>query len=211
MHRLSEAEPLYREAVEIGRRKLGEHPDVALWQSNLASVLAEKGDIAAAERLYEPSLALCREKLGPGSVREAYILSGMGQMHLRARKYADATADLEQALAIRRQTIGPGHPDTADSLFQLALVRRAQGQLPEAESLAREAVRIDRIRPQGIPASAHLLGLAQILMDRHDARDAEPLAQKSLDLRAAAMPADSWQVKEARERLAEIRHSLAAQ
>jgi serine/threonine-protein kinase len=208
MHRLSEAEPLYHEAIDLGRRKLGEHSDVALWQSNLASVLAEKGEFAAAERLFIPSLALCRSKLGPGSVREAYMLSGMGVMYTRAGKYAEAESSLEQALSIRRQTIGPNHPDTADTLLELAQLRRAEGRLQDAEAYAREALRIDGTRPLSITASGHMLGLAEILMDRGDPHAAEPFAQKALELRTSLLPAESWQVKEARDTLAAIRRAL---
>jgi len=204
-HQFSEAERLYREAITIGEAKLGEHADVALWRSNLASLLVDKGDLGGAKRLYPASLALCRKKLGPGSTREAQILVGMGQMYIRSGDYTEAERDLEQALAIRRQDLGAEHPDTADALYQLALLRRAQGRGSDAEQLAREAVATDAKRVGGIAASNHLLGLAQILVDRHDPAAAEPLAQKAVDLRAAILPADAWQVKEAQDQLSGIR------
>ena len=41
--------------------------------------------------------------------------------------YSEATAMARQALAIRRQVLGEGHPDTATSLDNLALLLQAAG------------------------------------------------------------------------------------
>ncbi len=62
---LWEAEPLYREAVEIGERVLGrEHPDVLRWRHSLAALLHATGRHAEAEPLYREALAAGERVLG---------------------------------------------------------------------------------------------------------------------------------------------------
>ena len=60
------AGPLYREAVVMRRKLLGdEHPDVAESLKNLAGVLERRGEYAEAEELVRESLRICDSKLNP--------------------------------------------------------------------------------------------------------------------------------------------------
>lgn len=47
-----------------------------------------------------------------------------------------------RALAIRKQELGPEHPDMASSLNNLALLYQMQGRYAEAESRFQQALRI---------------------------------------------------------------------
>jgi len=49
---------------------------------------------------------------------------------------------LQRALAIREQLLGPHHPDTAQSLNNLAELYRDQGKYAEAEPLYQQALAI---------------------------------------------------------------------
>ena len=64
--RHEEAEPLYRQALEIGQETLGErHPDYATRLSNLATLLrAATGRHEEAEPLFRQALEIGRETLG---------------------------------------------------------------------------------------------------------------------------------------------------
>jgi tetratricopeptide (TPR) repeat protein len=62
----AEAEPLYREALEIRRETFGDrHPDVAQSLNNLAELLRATGRYDQAEPLYREALDITREALGP--------------------------------------------------------------------------------------------------------------------------------------------------
>ena len=53
----AEAEPLYREALEMKRKLLGDaHPELAAGLNNLAFVLETRGDYRGAEKAYRESL-----------------------------------------------------------------------------------------------------------------------------------------------------------
>jgi tetratricopeptide (TPR) repeat protein len=63
--RYDEAEPLYRQALELSRELLGErHPDVATSLNNLAYLYQSQGRYDEAEPLYRQALELSRELLG---------------------------------------------------------------------------------------------------------------------------------------------------
>ena len=65
MERYEEAEPLYREALEIGRETLGErHPDYAIRLNNLAGLLEATGRYEEAEPLYREALEVFEAALG---------------------------------------------------------------------------------------------------------------------------------------------------
>lgn len=64
--KLDEAEPLYRKAVEIGESVLGpEHPDLATWLNNLATLVRDRGNLETAEPLQRRALSIGEKVLGP--------------------------------------------------------------------------------------------------------------------------------------------------
>ena len=64
----------------------------------------------------------------------------------RAGKYDDAVAVAKKALEIAEENVGPGHPNVAMSLNNLALLYRATGRIAEAERLEERAARIRAIK-----------------------------------------------------------------
>ncbi len=63
--RLSEAEPLFRRALEIREKQLGpDHPDVAESLNCLAILFQAQGNYANAETLYRRALEIDEKKLG---------------------------------------------------------------------------------------------------------------------------------------------------
>jgi tetratricopeptide (TPR) repeat protein len=64
--RYKEAEPLYRQALEISQRVLGEdHPDTATSYNNVAYNLHAQGRYEEAEPLYRQALEIMRATLPP--------------------------------------------------------------------------------------------------------------------------------------------------
>ena len=64
--RFSEAEGLYRQALEIARATIGEtHPNYATRLNNLAAVVQSQGKFAAAEPFYQQAIVILDATLGP--------------------------------------------------------------------------------------------------------------------------------------------------
>ena len=58
------------------------------------------------------------------------------------RKYKQAEPLLQRALAIREQQLEPDHPNTAESLNNLAVLYDKQGKYKQAEPLLQRALAI---------------------------------------------------------------------
>ncbi len=66
MGRHDEAEPLFRQALEIDEKTIGtQHPEYAMHLGNLAGLLRAMGRTDEAEPLYVEALEIFRAKLGP--------------------------------------------------------------------------------------------------------------------------------------------------
>lgn len=183
--RLAEAAGYLRKSVDTATRAQNPTADVGMWSANLAGLLAEQLEFAEAAQMFQRALDISRTRLGPGSMREARILAQRGTMLAFLGKTAAATADFEQALAIRQARLGADHPDIAASLFDL-------GRYQEALDLDR------RVLPPNHPQVAtHQLAVAM-------QTGSEPLAREALRLRRTALPPNAWQIDDAKVRLAAI-------
>ena len=137
--------------LRLHRRGLGEdHPAVAATLENLAGLLAERGDFAAAEPLAREALALHRKKLGG---RHPKVGGGINTLAVLLHSRGDLAGAEElfrEALALRREILPPEHPETAASLVGLGAVLADRGEEREAEPLLREALAMRRhVLPPG--------------------------------------------------------------
>jgi len=141
------AEPLFREAIEVNRQRLGKlHPSIATNLDNLAQALQGKGDLAGAENAFSEAIAIRRELLGAQHPELATSLHNLAVLQFaRGNREACETA-LRESLAIFRETYGPTHSDTLTVLHSLVSVVGGSPKPDEAETLlleAFEAVRDD--------------------------------------------------------------------
>ena len=101
---MKEADPLYRQALEISRETLGEgHPKYAIRLNNLANLLANTGRNEEAEPLYRQALEVFRATLGDDHAKTRRIAGNYARL-LRAR-FPDSPA-LAQLRAAFGEDIG---------------------------------------------------------------------------------------------------------
>ena len=98
--------------------------------------------------------------------------------------YAKAEPLFEQALQIRKQVLGPEHPDTASSLNNLALLNVRIGDYAKAEPLLQQALQIFKkvLGPEHPETATALSNLAGLYYERGDYAKAEPLLQQALQI-----------------------------
>jgi tetratricopeptide (TPR) repeat protein len=91
----------------------------------------------------------------------------------------------EQALELRKQSLGSEHVDVAASLFTLARILYGKGDYAGAEGLHRQALEMRR-RLRGnehLEVAESLLGLANVLYNKGDYPGAESLYREALAIR----------------------------
>ena len=107
------AEPLFRSALAIAEKTLGEdHPDTAGSLNNLAGLLESKGDFAGAEPLYRRALAIALKVLGPNHPNTATALDNLAGLLEAEGNYAGAEPLYQRALSIAERVLGPDAPAT---------------------------------------------------------------------------------------------------
>ncbi len=111
--RYDEAEPLYREALEITRETLGaRHPEYAGSLNNLAGLLEATGRYAEAEPLYREALEITRETLGDRHPAYATRLNNLAGLLEATGRYEEAEPLYREALEVLEAVLGAEHPST---------------------------------------------------------------------------------------------------
>ena len=98
----------------------------------------------------------------------------------------------QQALALQRATLGPGHPNDAKLLTNLAgaLMEGSAPDYRQAEALQREAIAITErlLGPDNLQLSEYLVNLVSLLLRLDRANEALPLARRAFAIRERADP-----------------------
>ena len=97
-------------------------------------------------------------------------------------EYPKAEPLVQEALRIFRKVLGPEHPDTVQSLNNLASLDQAMGEFAKAETLYQEALRTRQkvFRPADPDTAKILNNLAELYNKMGEYARAEPLLQEAL-------------------------------
>jgi len=206
---VSEAEPLFREALAL-RRRLCPPGDVRLAEPlhDLGHALYILGRPGEAEPLLREALGLL-EAFHPPLARLADVRCSLSLvLSLRGQPRA-AEALLLEALELQRSLLPGNHPSIAQTLEHLVPVLGAQGRWDDAEKRARQAVSIRRAshgadHPQ---FARGLSALADVLHERGRSAEAEPLYRQALGIVGRKLGDGHFQAHLVRDHLA---HALEA-
>ncbi len=197
------AERLYRLSLAM-KRRLGQAPkDVATVESNLATLLTFRGELAEAETLYRQALETRRRAYGPKSRDVANSFRSLGNVLYLQGKFAAAEAMLRQALELRRAAGGPRSTAVASVLSLLGRVQQARGRLDAAAATLRQvlAIRREILGTEHLHVALTRKDLASVLFELGDDATAEELWQQALRVLRAEKPADSWELADADSQL----------
>jgi tetratricopeptide (TPR) repeat protein len=144
--------------------------------------LKEHARYAEAALLYQRSLAIREQQLGPLHPDTALSLNNLALLYYTQGKYAEVEPLYQRALAIYEQQLGPLHPDTALSLNNLALLYKTQGKYSDAEPLYKRALAVyeQQLEPPHPNTAGSLNNLALLYYTQGKYSDAEPLYQRAL-------------------------------
>jgi tetratricopeptide (TPR) repeat protein len=172
------------EAAEAIRRVLVE----AMVRVYPSGVYDDPGAWPRARRLDALALDLVGGSDPPSDAETpaSHLLNVLGQYRIGALgAYSDARPLCERALAIREKALGPDHPDTAQSLNNLAFMLQVLGDPKAARHLFERALAI-REKTLGFehPETATSVNnLAALLQAQGDLNEARPLLERALTIR----------------------------
>ncbi len=151
----------------------------------------DKGrDVTVMQILDDASRRLAGDALAGQPLVEAAVRGTLGATYRDLGNYEAAETNLVRSLQIREQILRSRHPEVAESLDSLALLRRAQGQFAEAEALLRRALAIRRQRlGDEHPATATTkYHLAELLEELDQLDESEALFRSALAVQRQSTP-----------------------
>jgi tetratricopeptide (TPR) repeat protein/CHAT domain-containing protein len=152
--------------------------------------LKVRGNSAEAERAAVEVLKTYQAVFGPATAEAARVWNRIGRIRRSRNDARGAKESTEQALAIRRNLMPPGHPDIADSLHDLGMVQRALGDYVAAKSSQEESLAIFRkALPPGHPSiAATLTSLGIVQANLRAFTSAKANFEEVLVIRRKALP-----------------------
>ncbi|KOO35380.1 tpr repeat-containing protein, partial [Chrysochromulina tobinii] len=188
--KLDEAEPLFREALEVQRATLGDwHPDTLASINNLGNLLKVQGKHDEAEPLLRQALEVQRATLGDRHPDTLGSIHNLGLLLKDQGKLDEAEPLVREALEAMRATLGDRHPHTLATINNLGNLLQDQGKLDKAEPLLREALEARRALLGGrhpvTLSSINNLGTLLKVQGKRD--EAEPLLREALEAMRATL------------------------
>lgn len=186
-----QSEASLQQALEVSRQ-LGHERGIGTVELNMGALCMQRGQHAQAARLYRSALARF-EPLGNKHLLRT-CCSNLSSA-LAGIDPAESERLAHRALALARET---GDVEaTADATGKLAMLRKQQGQLPQAEALFRQAIEIQR-EAGVVKGSGNMLGnLASTLEARGHLEEARRYYSQALEAAQAERHAHAvayWQV-----------------
>jgi serine/threonine protein kinase len=133
--RLTDAEPLYREAYEMGMRLGPDDEATMMAEMNLATLFRSQGRYKEAAPLMERNLEAKRRMLGPEAQGTLDAVSNLANLYQETGDPARAEQLRRPNLDVRRRVAGEKAPGTISDLNNLANDVALQGRFEEAKAL----------------------------------------------------------------------------
>jgi len=152
-----------------------------------------RGNTVTARELLDKGARKIENDLQAQPEIRARLMDTMGLVYLRLGLYPQAEPLLRSGLEIRRRTLGPNHPDVAQSLQNLGILSWSQGKYPEAEPLFRSAIAIREraLGPDDPELAKSLNNLAIVYKTEGKYSQAEPLYLRSFKIMEKSLGPDN--------------------
>jgi serine/threonine protein kinase len=201
------AAALLRGTPEIARQLWGtDDPRVADLLNNLGLALS-LANPAVAEPLHRQALSIRQKHFGTNSMRAAQVQRDLAMALWGQGKLAEAEAEFLEVLAIERKVAGNQHPELAATLMGLSQIYRDEEDFAKAETVDREALKINRaawLNQTNIATLAALERVGDDLRAQGRFKDAEGFVQQSLNFVQALYPADELRASGYRNKLMDV-------
>jgi TonB family protein len=202
----SEAEELFRRALEIGERSVGaDNPALIPALTSLASACVMCGKLDDAQQLAVRAVAISERGLAEHEPDVAFLINDLARLCLKQSAHAVAEPLLLRLLEMKRSK-GEDHPEVGTVLASLATVRHALGRHESAEQLWRRVLEIrDRtLAPNHFSLAIALEHLAEACAARGKIVEALQHFQRAQTIRELTLGAGHPSLRIARDRIADL-------
>lgn len=211
--RYAESEQLMHGALDIDARADTRPNSHLSWHLNdLGNVLALEGQFDQADAYYTKSIAVDRALAPESAVSEAVSIGNRARIRLRQGEYAQAEADMRDAIQRKQRLLGADYDDNGSSYDHASLVEVliARGHLDEAGVIADSALAGARRRHhQAHPDVAFALTVeAELMVARGDRQGAASFAEQAVAMYVVLADQASEKAIRTRLMLGEILQSL---
>jgi serine/threonine-protein kinase len=149
-----------------------------------------KGNAITAKELLDRGAEKVVHELNDQPALQAKLMDTIGGLYANIGVYDRAQQLLEDALKLRRQTLGVEHIDVAESLHHLGDLTYEKGDYTRSESLYREALQLRRklLGTEHLQTADTMHGLGRALITLGKFTEAEPVVRDTLALRRRLLP-----------------------
>jgi tetratricopeptide (TPR) repeat protein len=184
---------LYRQSIAAMESLPGPKPmEIAIAKGNISTALRLRGQYDDAEKLLHESIDGFTAALGADNATfVAPSRANLAELHRVEGRYVDAEREVDDALAVLRAKLPPGHPMTAWGEGVLGMIYVDTGRAPAGEPLLRGALESSRriFLPHDRRIALAAIQLGHCLTVEKKFAEAEPLLTDAAhDLEAALGP-----------------------
>ena len=204
--RYSEAEELFRKALDIGERSLGpDNPALIAALTSLASACVMCGKFDDALQVATRVATLSDNRLAEPEPDVVILITDLARLCLKQSAHSVAEPLLLRLLAMKRSK-GEDHPEVATVLASLATVRQALGRHESAEQLWRRVLEIRErtLAPNHFALAIALEHLAEACEARGKIGEALQLFQRAQTIRDLTLGAGHPSLQISRDRIADL-------
>ena len=202
----SEAEELFRRALEIGERSVGaDNPSLIPALTSLASARVMCGKLNDAQQLAVRAVAISERGPAEHEPDVAILINDLARLCLKQSAHAVAEPLLLRLLEMKRSK-GEDHPEVGTVLASLATVQHALGRHESAEQLWRRVLEIRErtLAPNHFSLAIALEHLAEACAARGKIVEALQLFQRAQTIRELTLGAGHPSLRIARDRIADL-------
>ncbi|CAN5553506.1 hypothetical protein BH09PLA1_BH09PLA1_18260 [soil metagenome] len=191
--RAADAEPHFKQAMDIQRRVKGADDRGAIVSQNmLAATLSGLGKYQEAEPIARDALARARKSLGDEHPDTIVAANDLAILLTNLGKFDEAEPLQREVIQRQTRMFGPDNPDVLFAVTGLSFVLTRQGKDAEAETLLRDAIpRIERVKGENHPDTLTARFALAVSLQRTDKlAEAMPIVRDVLERRRKVLGED---------------------